>query len=110
MSFSDAKIMNLEQRLLAPGANKTVTAQDKAILKAVFRAARVPVRLAIPAAEAAAAEAEAGVAAAGVAAGAAAGGELFTNLCEQLDGAYDPDDDNPVQIQMYGKIHPTPPG
>jgi len=109
MPFTDAQIRSLEQKLRAPGANKNLNADEKAIIKAVFRAARAPARLAIPAAIPAAAQAAA-QAATQAAAGVAAGEELFTNLCEQLDGSYDPNDNTPVQIQMYGRIHPTPPG
>jgi hypothetical protein len=90
MPFTDEEVRVLA-RNLGSANPPPLSPRDQEILAAVFLAARVPVRLATAAEE----EAEAEL--------------LLINLREQLASSYeDEDEDNSVEICMYGKIHPPP--
>jgi hypothetical protein len=92
MPFTDEEVRALARNLSSANP-PPLSPRDKEILAAVFLAARVPVRLAT----AEEAEEEAGAEL------------LLINLREQLASSYeDEDEDNPVEICMYGKIHPPP--
>jgi hypothetical protein len=94
MPFTDEEVRVLA-RNLGSANPPPLSPRDQEILAAVFLAARVPVRLATAETAEAEAEAEAEL--------------LLINLREQLASSYeDEDEDNPVEICMYGKIHPPP--